>query len=238
MLEIQKISKKIKTNDIVSAISLKLKKSEVVGLLGPNGAGKTTCFYMISGLIKCDSGKIILDNRDVTNLNMDERASLGIGYLPQEPSIFKGLTVEENINSILEYCYEDPKKRSNELEYLLEKFNITNIRKTKGISLSGGERRRVEIARALGAKPKFILLDEPFSGIDPISVVDIQTIISELQKDDIGILITDHNVRETLDVCNRSYIMNGGRLIAEGSSEEILSNQDVKKVYLGEEFRI
>ncbi|GIR91945.1 MAG: ABC transporter ATP-binding protein [Thiotrichaceae bacterium] len=237
MLEIQKISKKIKTNDIVSAISLKLKKSEVVGLLGPNGAGKTTCFYMISGLIKCDSGKIILDNKDVTNLNMDERASLGIGYLPQEPSIFKGLTVEENINSILEYCYEDL-KRSNELEYLLEKFNITSIRKTKGISLSGGERRRVEIARALGSKPKFILLDEPFSGIDPISVVDIQTIISELQKDDIGILITDHNVRETLDVCNRSYIMNGGRLIAEGSSEEILSNQDVKKVYLGEEFRI
>ena len=238
MLEIQKISKKIKTNDIVSAISLKLKKSEVVGLLGPNGAGKTTCFYMISGLIKCDSGKIILDNKDVTNLNMDERASLGIGYLPQEPSIFKGLTVEENINSILEYFYEDPKKRSDELEYLLEKFNITSIRKTKGVSLSGGERRRVEIARALGSKPKFILLDEPFSGIDPISVVDIQTIISELQKDDIGILITDHNVRETLDVCNRSYIMNGGRLIAEGSSEEILSNQDVKKVYLGEEFRI
>ena len=193
---------------------------------------------MISGLIKCDSGKIILDNKDVTNLNMDERSSLGIGYLPQEPSIFKGLTVEENINSILEYCYEYPKKRSNELEYLLEKFNITSIRKTKGISLSGGERRRVEIARALGSKPKFILLDEPFSGIDPISVVDIQTIISELQKDDIGILITDHNVRETLDVCNRSYIMNGGRLIAEGSSDEILSNQDVKKVYLGEEFRI
>ncbi len=238
MLEIQKISKKIKANDIVSAISLKLKKSEVVGLLGPNGAGKTTCFYMISGLIKCDSGKIILDNKDVTNLNMDERASLGIGYLPQEPSIFKGLTVEENINSILEYFYEDPKKRSDELEYLLEKFNITGIRKTKGVSLSGGERRRVEIARALGSKPKFILLDEPFSGIDPISVVDIQTIISELQKDDIGILITDHNVRETLDVCNRSYIMNGGRLIAEGSSEEILSNQDVKKFYLGEEFRI
>ena len=238
MLEIKKISKKIKANDIVSAISLRLKKSEVVGLLGPNGAGKTTCFYMISGLIKCDSGKIILDNKDVTNLNMDERASLGIGYLPQEPSIFKGLTVEENINSILEYSYEDPKKRSNELEYLLDKFNIASIRKTKGVSLSGGERRRVEIARALGSKPKFILLDEPFSGIDPISVVDIQTIISELQKDDIGILITDHNVRETLDVCNRSYIMNGGRLIAEGSSEEILSNQDVKKVYLGEEFRI
>ena len=238
MLEIQKISKKIKANDIVSAISLKLKKSEVVGLLGPNGAGKTTCFYMISGLIKCDSGKIILDNKDVTNLNMDERSSLGIGYLPQEPSIFKGLTVEENINSILEYCYEDPKKRSNELEYLLEKFNITSIRKTKGISLSGGERRRVEIARALGSKPKFILLDEPFSGIDPISVVDIQTIISELQKDDIGILITDHNVRETLKIVDKVYIVNEGAIFYEGDPVSAVNDERIKKFYLGSNFKL
>ena len=237
-LRAQNLRKSFRGRTVVQDVSFDVEPGEIVGLLGPNGAGKTTSFNMVAGLLPMDAGHVTLGDKSLGNLPLYARARLGIGYLPQEPSIFKGLTVEENINSILEYCYEDPKKRSNELEYLLEKFNITSIRKTKGISLSGGERRRVEIARALGSKPKFILLDEPFSGIDPISVVDIQTIISELQKDDIGILITDHNVRETLDVCNRSYIMNGGRLIAEGSSEEILSNQDVKKVYLGEEFRI
>jgi lipopolysaccharide export system ATP-binding protein len=206
--------------------------------LGPNGAGKTTVFYMITGLIKADRGAIELDGHDVTRLPMYQRARLGIGYLPQEASIFRGLTVEQNIRAVLEVVESSRKKREAELNSLLDEFNIARLRKTPSIALSGGERRRVEIARALAAEPRFMLLDEPFAGVDPLSVLDIQRIIRELTHRGIGVLITDHNVRETLGVCSRAYIVNQGTVIASGSAEEVLANPQVREVYLGESFRL
>ncbi|MEC7885287.1 MAG: LPS export ABC transporter ATP-binding protein [Pseudomonadota bacterium] len=237
-LQTKDISKKYKEKNIVSNVSIDLNPGEVVGLLGPNGAGKTTCFYMITGLINPDGGKVLLNDKDITSLSMDQRAQLGIGYLAQEPSIFRGLSVEDNILAILEHQNLKSKEIETKKELLLNKFNITHIRNNVGISLSGGERRRVEIARALASFPKFILLDEPFAGIDPLSVVDIQKIIKQLKKDGIGILITDHNVRETLGVCDRSYILSDSKLIAKGTKSEILKNETVKKVYLGESFKL
>ena len=238
-LIIKKISKEYDSKKIVSNVSIEVNTGEVIGLLGPNGAGKTTCFYMVTGLISPESGKIYMNNKDITKLSIDERANLGIGYLAQEPSIFRGLSVNDNILAILEHRNDINKKEKKEkLLELLKTFNIEHIRNTMGISLSGGERRRAEIARALASNPKFILLDEPFAGIDPISVIDIQDIIKKLKNNNIGILITDHNVRETLDVCDRSYILNNSKIIAEGKSKEILSNEKVQKVYLGENFKM
>ena len=238
-LNINKITKQYLNNIVVSNVSIEVNTGEVIGLLGPNGAGKTTCFYMITGLIKPDKGKIFIHKKNITELTIDERANLGIGYLAQEPSIFRGLSVEDNILSILELRKDiGPKDINEKLSYLLKKFNIEHIKNTLGISLSGGERRRAEIARALASDPKFILLDEPFAGIDPLSVIDIQNIIKELKKNQIGILITDHNVRETLGVCDRSYILNDSKIIAEGTSEDILNNKTVKQVYLGDNFKI
>jgi len=238
-LNINKITKQYLNNKVVSNVSIEVNTGEVIGLLGPNGAGKTTCFYMITGLIKPDKGKIFINKKNITELTIDERANLGIGYLAQEPSIFRGLSVENNILSILELRKDiAPKDINEKLSYLLKKFNIEHIKNSLGVSLSGGERRRVEIARALASDPKFILLDEPFAGIDPLSVIDIQNIIKELKKNQIGILITDHNVRETLGVCDRSYILNDSKIIAEGTSEDILNNKTVKQVYLGDNFKI
>ena len=238
-LSIEKISKKYDSKKIVSNVSIEVNTGEVIGLLGPNGAGKTTCFYMVTGLIPPGSGKIYINNKDITKLSIDERANLGIGYLAQEPSIFRGLSVNDNILAILEQREDINKEEKKEkLLELLKTFNIEHIKDTMGISLSGGERRRAEIARALASDPKFILLDEPFAGIDPISVIDIQDIIKKLKNNNIGVLITDHNVRETLDVCDRSYILNNSKIIAEGKSKEILSNPKVQKVYLGENFKM
>ncbi len=238
-LDVIKISKSYDSKKIVSNVSIEVNTGEVIGLLGPNGAGKTTCFYMITGLISPESGKIYINKKNITDLSIDERANLGIGYLAQEPSIFRGLSVDDNIFSILEQREDiNDKEKKEKLSNLLKTFNIEHIRNTLGISLSGGERRRAEIARALASDPKFILLDEPFAGIDPISVIDIQEIIKKLKNNRIGILITDHNVRETLDVCDRSYILNNSKIIAEGNSEEILVNEQVQKVYLGENFKM
>lgn len=238
-LDVIKISKSYDSKKIVSNVSIEVNTGEVIGLLGPNGAGKTTCFYMITGLISPESGKIYINKKNITDLSIDERANLGIGYLAQEPSIFRGLSVDDNIFSILEQREDiNDKEKKEKLSNLLKTFNIEHIRNTLGISLSGGERRRAEIARALASDPKFILLDEPFAGIDPISVIDIQGIIKKLKNNKIGILITDHNVRETLDVCDRSYILNNSKIIAEGESKEILDNEQVQKVYLGENFKM
>jgi len=224
---------------VVDDVNIEINSGEIVGLLGPNGAGKTTSFYMIVGLINNDRGKILFDNRDITNLPMHQRARLGIGYLPQEPSVFRKLTVKENILAILELQKNLTKEqRIEKLEQLLDEFNISKVRDNIALSLSGGERRRVEIARALANEPKFILLDEPFAGIDPISVVDIKQIIKHLQNRGIGILITDHNVRETLDICNRAYIVHDGKIIYAGVPEKILEHDMVKKVYLGDEFEL
>jgi lipopolysaccharide export system ATP-binding protein len=238
-LDIKNISKTYDSKKIVSKVSMEVNTGEVIGLLGPNGAGKTTCFYMITGLISPDSGKIYVNKKNITDLSIDERANLGIGYLAQEPSIFRGLSVNDNILAILEQRKDiSDKQKKDKLSVLLETFNIHHIKNTMGISLSGGERRRAEIARALASDPKFILLDEPFAGIDPISVIDIQEIIKKLKQNNIGILITDHNVRETLDVCDRSYILNNTKVIAEGSSKTILADENVKKVYLGDNFKM
>tara|TARA_B100000683_G_scaffold273426_1_gene319010 strand:- start:620 stop:1345 length:726 start_codon:yes stop_codon:yes gene_type:complete len=238
-LSVKKISKSYDSKKVVSNVSIEVCTGEVIGLLGPNGAGKTTCFYMITGLISPETGSINLNQKNITNLTIDQRANLGLGYLAQEPSIFRGLSVSDNIFSILEQRTDiDKKEKEEKLSYLLEKFNISHIKNTMGISLSGGERRRAEIARALASDPKFILLDEPFAGIDPISVIDIQEIIKDLKENKIGILITDHNVRETLNVCDRSYILNDSKIIAEGNSEDILKDDKVKKVYLGEKFKM
>ena len=238
-LSVKKISKSYDSKKVVSNVSIEVCTGEVIGLLGPNGAGKTTCFYMITGLISPETGSINLNKKNITNLTIDQRANLGLGYLAQEPSIFRGLSVSDNIFSILEQRSDiDKKEKEEKLSYLLEKFNISHIKNTMGISLSGGERRRAEIARALASDPKFILLDEPFAGIDPISVIDIQEIIKDLKENKIGILITDHNVRETLNVCDRSYILNDSKIIAEGNSEDILKDDKVKKVYLGEKFKM
>ena len=235
----QNLKKSFKSRTVVDDISIRIKRGECVGLLGPNGAGKTTCFYMIVGLQSCDKGKIILNNHDVTKSAMHQRARLGIGYLPQEASIFRKMSVSDNILSILQLRSDlDRKMRLDKLESLLHEFNITHLRKNLGLSLSGGERRRVEIARALAIEPTFILLDEPFAGVDPISVLDIKKIILHLCDRNIGVLITDHNVRETLDICERAYIVNAGTILCEGSPAVILANQQVRKVYLGEDFEL
>jgi lipopolysaccharide export system ATP-binding protein len=239
ILSVQDISKSYKLRQVVKSLSVEIKSGEVVGLLGPNGAGKTTAFYMIVGLIAADSGKILLDGKDLTAQPMHKRAKLGLGYLPQEASIFRKLTVEQNILAILENRDDlDRAGREKELENLLDELHVGHVRSSLGISLSGGERRRVEIARALAANPLFVLLDEPFAGVDPISVLDIQRIIRHLCERGIGVLITDHNVRETLGICGHAYILSDGSLIATGSPEEILENQHVREVYLGQEFKL
>jgi lipopolysaccharide export system ATP-binding protein len=233
------LAKSYKSRPVVQNLSLEVHNGEVVGLLGPNGAGKTTAFYMIVGLVPCDAGRIYLDDQDLTFLAVHKRAQLGLGYLPQEASIFRKLSVEDNVLAILESRKDlEQAARERRLEELLEELRIGHVRKSLGMSLSGGERRRVEIARALAAEPRFMLLDEPFAGVDPLSVLDIQRIIRELTSRDIGVLITDHNVRETLGVCSRAYIVNQGTVIAAGSAEEILANPQVREVYLGESFRL
>ncbi len=239
ILSVQDISKRYKFREVVKGISLEITSGEVVGLLGPNGAGKTTAFYMIVGLIACDRGRILLDGLDLTAQPMHKRAGLGLGYLPQEASIFRKLTVEQNILAILENRDDlDRPGREQELDQLLDELHVGHVRTSLGISLSGGERRRVEIARALAANPLFVLLDEPFAGVDPISVLDIQRIIRHLSDRGIGVLITDHNVRETLGICSRAYILSDGNLIASGSPDDILENQHVREVYLGQEFKL
>ncbi len=231
--------KRYKGLQVVNKVDIDVKTGEVVGLLGPNGAGKTTCFYMVVGLVRRDGGEIRLNGADISDLPMHERARLGIGYLPQEPSIFRKLSVEENIYAVLE---AQPKlttlERRQRTDELLEEFNITHKRKSLGISLSGGERRRAEIARAVALKPSFILLDEPFAGIDPISVGDIQNIIAHLRDSGIGVLITDHNVRETLGICDRAYIISEGKVLTAGTPGEVLAHPEVRKVYLGADFRL
>jgi lipopolysaccharide export system ATP-binding protein len=236
ILEAYNLSKIIKKSKIVHDISLKLKSKEIVGLLGPNGAGKTTCFYMVCGLTDATGGRVLIDGEDVTHLPLSSRAKKGIGYLPQESSIFKDLTVEQNLRVAAEAIGLKHRDIKPKIEKLLEIFNITPIRGRLGIRLSGGERRRVEIARALVGEPKFLLLDEPFAGIDPIAVIDIQNIIRQLVGLDMGILITDHNVRETLDICDRGYVMRDGEMLAEGSSDNIANDKNVRKYYLGENF--
>ena len=223
---------------VVKGVTLYVRRGEAVGLLGPNGAGKTTVFYMITGLIKADHGRIELDGYDVTGLPMYQRARLGIGYLPQEASIFRGLNVEENIRSVLEVVEPDKRRRDADLNALLEEFNIARLRKTPTIALSGGERRRVEIARALATRPSYMLLDEPFAGIDPIAVGDIQQLVRHLTNRGIGVLITDHNVRETLGLTDRAYIIYSGEVLMEGRPDDIVNNPDVRRLYLGEEFRL
>jgi len=233
------LKKSYSKRTVLDGVSMHINQGEVVGLLGPNGAGKTTCFYIVVGLVKPDGGKIFLEGNDITNAPMHTRSRLGVGYLPQEASVFRKLTVEENIVSVLQYRPDLDKRDYRDItENLLSELQITHIKDSLGMSLSGGERRRVEIARALAADPVFILLDEPFAGVDPISVIDIQRIISHLQQRGIGVLITDHNVRETLGICERAYILSDGSLIAEGTAEEILQNQQVKEVYLGESFTL
>jgi lipopolysaccharide export system ATP-binding protein len=232
------LAKSYKSRQVVSDLSLELDSGEVVGLLGPNGAGKTTAFYMIVGLVPCDAGRILLDEIDLTLLPMHRRAQLGLGYLPQEASVFRRLSVRDNILAILETRDMERAAREERLEQLLAELRIGHVRKTQGFALSGGERRRVEIARALAAEPRFMLLDEPFAGVDPLSVLDIQRIIRELTQRGIGVLITDHNVRETLGVCARAYIVNQGTVIASGTAEEVLANPQVREVYLGESFRL
>ncbi len=238
-LEAIGIAKRYRSREVVKDLSISIDRGEIVGLLGPNGAGKTTAFYMIVGLIRCDRGNIILNGRDVTRLPVHRRARLGLGYLPQEASIFRKLTVADNIRAILQTRTDlDRADRQSMLETLLEELHVAHVRDSLGLSLSGGERRRVEIARALAAEPTFILLDEPFAGVDPISVIDIQRIIRHLTQRGIGVLITDHNVRETLGICGHAYILNDGVLMAAGSADEILSNKDVREVYLGESFSL
>jgi len=232
------LKKKIKDLEIVKGMSLEVNSGEVVGLLGPNGAGKTTTFYMICGLVEASDGKVFFDGEDLIGMPLHQRARKGIGYLPQEASIFKDLSVEDNLMIAAEVGIKGKKEQEERILELLDMFNIEPIRYRKGISLSGGERRRVEIARALVNKPKFLLLDEPFAGVDPIAVMDIQKVIHQLVSYDIGVLITDHNVRETLDVCDRAYVIKSGELLASGTSEEIGKNPDVRKHYLGESFKL
>ncbi|RDL45773.1 lipopolysaccharide ABC transporter ATP-binding protein [Marinomonas piezotolerans] len=238
-LEAKHLAKSYKKREVVKDVSLKVSTGEAVGLLGPNGAGKTTCFYMIVGMVTNDKGGIFIDDEDITQDAMHARAQKGVGYLPQEASIFRKLSVEDNIAAILETRKELSKQdRKDKLESLLEEFHVTHIRKNLGMALSGGERRRVEIARALAMNPKFILLDEPFAGVDPISVGDIKHIIRHLQNSGIGVLITDHNVRETLDICDKAYIVGNGHIIASGDADTVINNEHVKKIYLGDDFRL
>jgi len=237
-LTVHGVEKSFVGRRVVKGVSLSLRRGEAVGLLGPNGAGKTTVFYMITGLIKADKGTIQFDGHDITHLPMYQRARLGIGYLPQEPSIFRGLTVEDNIRAVLEVVEPSKKKREYELDRLLEEFNIARLRKTPSIALSGGERRRTEIARALATRPAYMLLDEPFAGIDPIAVGDIQQLVRHLTERDIGVLITDHNVRETLGLTDRAYIIYSGEVLREGNADDIINDPEVRRLYLGEEFRM
>ncbi len=233
------LAKAYNKRQVVIDVSIEINSGQIVGLLGPNGAGKTTCFYMIVGLVKHDKGKIMIDDKDLSNMPMHGRAKAGVGYLPQEASIFRKLSVKDNILGILEIRKDLSKpQRLAKMQALLEEFHITHIKDSPGMALSGGERRRVEIARALAMEPDFILLDEPFAGVDPISVSDIKKIIKHLKDKGIGVLITDHNVRETLDICEKAYIVGGGHIIASGSADEILANQKVKEVYLGDQFRL
>jgi lipopolysaccharide export system ATP-binding protein len=237
-LAVHGIEKSYGGRKVVRGVSFYVRRGEAVGLLGPNGAGKTTAFYMITGLVKADKGRIHLDGYDVTSLPMYQRARLGIGYLPQEASIFRGLTVEQNIRAVLEMTEPNRRRREAELDMLLDEFHITRLRKTPTIALSGGERRRVEIARALASRPNYMLLDEPFAGIDPIAVGDIQALVRHLTHRGIGVLITDHNVRETLGLTDRAYIVYAGQVLTDGTPEEIVNNPDVRRLYLGEEFRM
>ena len=237
-LHAENLVKRYKSRTVVDGASLGVNSGEVVGLLGPNGAGKTTCFYMMVGLVRADEGNIALDDNDITRLPLHARAQRGVGYLPQEASVFRKLSVEDNIMAILEAQKTSRQAREEQLQMLLEELQIEHIRESTGMSLSGGERRRVEIARALASKPSFILLDEPFAGVDPISVIDIQKSIEHLISLNIGILITDHNVRETLGICHRAYILSEGKIIAHGQPDEILENDQVREVYLGHDFRL
>ena len=232
------LSKRFKKRPVVRGANLTIQRGEVVGLLGPNGAGKTTCFYMITGLIAPDYGTVVLDGQDITDLPMYRRARLGIGYLPQEASIFRGLTVEANIRGVLEVTEKSRERREAILDSLLAEFSITHLRRTPALALSGGERRRVEIARSLASNPHFILLDEPFAGIDPIAVGDIRELVVHLKDRGIGVLITDHNVRETLEIIDRAYIIHDGMVLMEGEPSDIVGNEDVRRVYLGEQFRL
>jgi len=232
------LANQLNKRPVLRNISVALNRGEVVGLLGPNGAGKTTCFYIITGLIAPDYGEIVLDGEDVTSLPMYRRARLGLGYLPQEPSIFRGLTVEQNIRAVLETVEADRQSRENLLEALLAEFSIAHLRRTQTITLSGGERRRVEIARALASQPHFMLLDEPLAGIDPIAVRDIRELVSHLKDRGIGVLITDHNVRETLDIVDRAYILHDGQVLMDGTPDEIVENTEVRRVYLGDRFSL
>ena len=239
VLQAEFLAKSYKSRKVVSDVSLTVNSNEIVGLLGPNGAGKTTTFYMVVGLVRHDQGKITIDGDDISVLPMHERARRGIGYLPQEASIFRRLTVYENLMAVLEIRKDLTAEQRREIaDELIDEFNIGHIRDSLGQSLSGGERRRVEIARALAANPKFILLDEPFAGVDPISVTDIKKIITDLRNRGLGVLITDHNVRETLDVCERAYIVGEGKIIATGTPEEVMNDEHVKRVYLGEQFKL
>jgi len=237
-LVVEGLEKRFKKRPVVRGANLKIQRGEVVGLLGPNGAGKTTCFYMITGLIAPDHGSITLDGHDITDLPMYRRARLGIGYLPQEASIFRGLSVENNIRAVLEVVEKSRNKREAMLESLLAEFSITHLRRTPALALSGGERRRVEIARALASSPHFVLLDEPFAGVDPIAVGDIRDLVGHLKDRGIGVLITDHNVRETLDLIDRAYIIHDGMMLMEGTPDDIVGNEDVRRVYLGDRFSL
>lgn len=232
------ISKSYRGRQVVNGVSFGVRAGEAVGILGPNGAGKTTCFYMVTGLVPVDSGTIEIDGFDVTSMPMYRRSRLGIGYLPQEASIFRGLSVEDNIKAVLEVVEKDRKKRAIELDALLEEFHITHLRKAQAISLSGGERRRLEIARALASRPNFMLLDEPFAGVDPIAVADIQQLVRHLTSRGIGVLITDHNVRETLGLIDRAYIIHAGQVLTHGRPKEIVANPDVRRLYLGDQFTL
>ena len=237
-LKIESLRKSYRKRLVIRDVSMQLHRGEVVALLGPNGSGKTTCFYSIAGLLTPEGGKVIVDGRDVTRLPMYRRARLGIGYLPQENSIFRGMTVENNILAVLELSEPNQKRRSERLQELLNEFSIDHLRRAPALALSGGERRRVEIARCLAADPKYLLLDEPFAGVDPIAVHEIRTLVSALKKRGLGILITDHNVRETLEIVDRAYILHDGKVLMSGTTEEIIKDENVKRVYLGENFRL
>ncbi len=237
-LRIVNLRKSYRKRVVIRDVSMELGRGEVVGLLGPNGSGKTTCFYSVAGLVTPEGGQVILDGRDVTFLPMYRRARLGIGYLPQEVSIFRGLSVEDNILAILEISISDRTRRRERLEELLSEFSITHLRRASALSLSGGERRRVEIARCLAANPKYVLLDEPFAGVDPIAVGEIRTLVAELSNQRIGVLITDHNVRETLEIVDRAYILHDGKVLMSGTAEEVVRDENVRRVYLGQSFRI
>jgi lipopolysaccharide export system ATP-binding protein len=237
-LRVRKLRKSYRRRLVIRDVSMDLDRGEVVALLGPNGSGKTTCFYAIAGLVQADAGEVTIDGRDATALPMYRRARLGIGYLPQEVSIFRGLSVEDNILAILEIAEPERIKRLDKLEELLSDFSITHLRRAPALSLSGGERRRVEIARCLAADPKYLLLDEPFAGVDPIAVNDIRALVADLKTRGIGVLITDHNVRETLGIVDRAYILHDGQVLMSGSSEEVIRDENVRRVYLGQHFRI